>query len=189
MALILLYSLLAVLCATVATGVMLSRQQAEPVDFSHLVVLGTMVNGSEPSIMLDERIKAAADLLKQYPHLLCVPSGTRTHNAHISEATCIARGLLARGIDGSRILLEEKAATTWENLRFSLALIREKTGEEPGTVGLLTSDFHTFRVRLVARRMGIPARVIGVKSAHTIFYYPAFLREILAVWYYLLIVR
>ena len=189
MALIIIYFLLAVLCAAAVTGIVISRQTAEPVDFSHLVVLGTMVNGSEPSIMLEERIEAAADLLKAHPHLICVPSGTRTHNAHISEAACIAQGLQARGIGADRILSEDKAATTWENLRFSLALIREETGEGPGTVGLLTSDFHAFRVRLAARRMGIPARIIGVKSAHTIFYYPAFLREILAVWYYLLIVR
>lgn len=139
--------------------------------------------------MLGERIEAAAWLMQEDPKLICIPSGTRTHNADISEAQCIAQGLSKLGIDCSRIRLEEKAATTRENIHFSLALIREELGKDPDTVGLLTSDFHAFRVRLVARRMGIPARVIGVKSAHTIFYYPAFLREILAVWYYLLIIR
>ena len=181
--------LLAVLCAALVTGIVISRNENVPVDFSYLVVLGTMVNGSEPSIMLSERIQAAAQLLKEHPSLLCVPSGARTHNADISEAQCILRGLLRRGIAENRILPEERATTTWENIRFSLELIQKETGAAPTTIGLLTSDFHAFRVRLVARRMGIPARVIGVKSRHTIFYYPAFLREILAVWYYLLMVR
>ena len=93
------------------------------------------------------------------------------------------------GIDESRIWLEPKAATTLENLKFSLALIGEKTGRKPENFAFLTSDFHVFRVQLVARRLGLTAYGHASRSKHTIFYYPAFLREILAVWYYFVIIR
>ena len=38
----------------------------------------------------------------------------------------------------------------------------------------------------MAKRLGIPVCAHASRSKHTIFYYPAFLREIVAVWYYLL---
>ena len=52
-----------------------------------------------------------------------------------------------------------------------------------------TSDFHVLRVRMLARRLGLQVYANASKSKHTIFYYPAFLREILAVWYYSLTLR
>ena len=90
------------------------------------------------------------------------------------------------GIAPDRIWIEPKAASTRENLLFSLDLIEANTGMRPGRIGFVTSDFHVFRVRLVAKWMSLSTCAIGSRSAHTIFYYPAFLREIIALWYYLL---
>jgi uncharacterized SAM-binding protein YcdF (DUF218 family) len=93
------------------------------------------------------------------------------------------------GIDESRIWLEPNATTTLENLQCSLALIEEKSGSKPESFAFLTSDFHVLRVQLVTRRLGLTAYAHASRSKHTIFYYPAFLREILAVWYYFVIIR
>ena len=76
----------------------------------------------------------------------------------------------------------------WADLRGMQELIREKTGKKPESFSFLTSDFHVFRVRLVARRLGLIAYGHASRSKHTIFYYPAFLREILAVWFYFVII-
>ena len=174
------------IAAAVATGVLITRKVNTHETFDHLLVLGSTVNGTEPSIMLSERIRAAYDYLSAHEQVVCIPTGAKNPDADIPEAECIAKELMAMGIDERRIWIEPQANSTRENLRFSRELIRQRTGTYPACIGVITSDFHTFRVRLTARRQGISAAVMGVRSAHTIFYYPAFLREILAVWYYLL---
>lgn len=180
---------LALLCVALITGISLVKTIPDQGDAPYLLVLGTTVNGTEPSIMLGERIKAAYHYLCDHPDVICIPTGGKNLDANITEAQCIANKLVAMGIDESRIWLEEKATTTLENLQCSLALIEEKTGSKPESFAFLTSDFHVFRVRLVARRLGLTAFAHASRSKHTIFYYPAFLREILAVWYYFVIIR
>ena len=180
---------LVVVCAAVVTGIQLVKSRPDNGSSPYLLILGTTVNGTEPSIMLGERIEAAYRYLRDHPDVICIPTGGKNPDADITEAQCIANKLIAMGIDESRIWLEPKATTTLENLRFSLDLIREKTGKKPENFAFLTSDFHVLRVRLVARRLGLTAYAHASRSKHTIFYYPAFLREILAVWYYFVIIR
>ena len=180
---------LALLCVALITGISLVKTIPDQGSAPYLLVLGTTVNGTDPSIMLGERIDAAYHYLRDHPDVICIPTGGKNPDADITEAQCIANKLVALGIDESRIWLEEKATTTLENLQCSLALIEEKTGSKPESFAFLTSDFHVFRVRLVARRLGLTAFAHASRSKHTIFYYPAFLREILAVWYYFVIIR
>ena len=180
---------LAVLCAALVTGILLVTCAPDGSSAPYLLVLGTTVNGTEPSIMLGERIEAAYRYLRDHPDVICIPTGGKNPDADITEAQCIANKLIAMGIDKSRIWPEEKATTTLENLQCSLALIEEKTGSKPESFAFLTSDFHVFRVRLVTRRLGLTAFAHASRSKHTIFYSPAFLREILAVWYYFAIIR
>ena len=177
------------LCTALITGIQLVKNRPDNGSSPYLLILGTTVNGTEPSIMLGERIKAAYHYLREHPDVMCIPTGGKNPDADITEAQCIANKLIAMGIDESRIWLEPKATTTLENLQCSLALIEEKTGSKPESFAFLTSDFHVFRVQLVARRLGLTAYAHASRSKHTIFYYPAFLREILAVWYYFLIIR
>ena len=180
---------LALLCAALVTGIALAKTVPDQGNSPYLLVLGTMVNGTEPSIMLDERIEAAYRYLADHPEVICIPTGGKNPDADITEAQCIANKLMAKGISEDRIWLEQKATTTLENLRYSQALIREKTGKKPESFSFLTSDFHVFRVQLVTRRLGLTAYAHASRSKHTIFYYPAFLREIVAVWYYLLFAK
>ena len=182
-------AVLAVLSVALVTGIQLAKCAPDGGSAPYLLVLGTTVNGTEPSIMLGERIEAAYHYLAAHPDVICIPTGGKNPDADITEAQCIANKLVAMGIDKSRIWLEEKGTTTLENLQCSLALIEEKTGSKPESFAFLTSDFHVFRVRLVARRLGLTAFAHASRSKHTIFYYPAFLREILAVWYYFVIIR
>ena len=176
------------IAAAIATGILITRKVNTDGSFDYLLVLGSTVNGTKPSIMLSERIGAAFAYLSAHPEVICIPTGMKNPDADIPEAQCIANELIAMGIAPERIWIEPNAASTRENLRFSLDLIELKTGLRPKHIGFVTSDFHVFRVQLVARWMGLSTTAIGSKSAHTIFYYPAFLREIIALWYYLLFV-
>ena len=59
----------------------------------------------------------------------------------------MAQWLLAHNVDPERILLEEQADTTEENVAFSQALLAEQ-GVAPGAaVAIVTSDYHLCRAR------------------------------------------
>ena len=95
--------------------------------------------------------------------------------------------LVARGIAPDRLWLEDQSTSTWENLKFSLAVIQEKTGEAPGKLALLSSEFHLYRAGLFAREFGL--ETVGVPAKTTLFFLKVnyFIREAAAIWHYYLI--
>lgn len=170
---------------------------------AYVIVLGAQVRGEVPTLVLDARIKAAAEYLREYPDAIAIASGGQGTGESISEAEAIKRGLLRLGIAEERILLEVCSTSTVENLRFSAETIR-KTGKpedvsyaevsEEGTavaegkiyfvpekVVLVTNDFHVFRATRLAENLGY-ADVSGLGAdeffAVTIQYY---VREFFAV--------
>ena len=95
--------------------------------------------------------------------------------------------LVALGIEPHRIRIEDRATSTWENLKFSLDLIEAETGSRPAKLGVLSSEYHLFRASLFAKAcdvefVGIPARTSrwGQRINH-------FMREVAGVWHYLLL--
>ena len=149
----------------------------------YLLLLGTTVNGTEPSPMLQDRINAAYSYLTAHPEVICIVSGYQ-NNADISEAQCMYNELTKLGISPDRIWLEDQASSTIENFNFSLALIEEKTGSRPDWITVLSSEFHLLRSSIFARECGVNAVYIGAETTDfpTFAYY--FLREIFLVWYY-----
>ena len=145
------------------------------------------VNGTSPSLSLNDRIRAAYTYLSENPDTIAILSGGQGADEGISEAQCMFEQLTARGIDPERLWLEDKATSTWENLNFSLALIEEKTGVRPSTIGLLSSEYHLFRASLFAADCGVEA--IGIPAATSWFSIRVnyFLREVAGVWHYLIL--
>ena len=156
-------------------------------DCKYIVVLGAKVNGTSPSLSLSDRIRAAADYLNAHPDTVAILSGGQGADEGISEAQCMFEGLTARGIDPSRLWLEDKATSTWENLHFTLDLIEEKTGNRPLSIGLVSSEYHLFRAGLFAKECGVEA--IGIPAATSWFSIKLnyFMREAAGVWHYLIL--
>lgn len=151
----------------------------------YLLVLGTTVDGTEPSPMLRDRINAAYDYLTDHPEVICIVSGYRSGDGLISEAECMYNELTAMGIAADRIWMEPNASTTEENFEFSLDLIEERTGSRPDTLSVLSSEFHLLRASMFAAEQGIRTVItVGAKTTDlpTFVYY--FIREIFLVWYY-----
>ncbi len=154
---------------------------------SYMVVLGAKVNRDGPSVSLWDRICAAYEYLELHPQTVAVLSGGQGTDEPITEAECMHRELVALGIDPKRLLLEDEATSTWENLKFSLDLIEEETGVRPVKIGVLSSEYHLFRASLFAKAcdvefIGIPARTSrwGQRINH-------FMREVAGVWHYLIL--
>ena len=92
--------------------------------------------------------------------------------------------LTEMGIDPERIWMEDRATSTVENFQFSLALIEEKTGSRPDTLGVLSSEFHLLRARMFARQEGVTPVAIPARTTDLPTFLRYFLREIVMVWYY-----
>lgn len=154
----------------------------------HLVVLGAKVSrNGRPSLALRNRIDAAYDYLTAHPGAVAVLSGGQGSDEPVSEAQCMFNELTAMGIDPERLWLEDESTSTWENLKFSAAVIEAHTGEKPEQIALLSNEFHLYRAGLFAKEFGLETQ--GVPAKTTLFFLKLnyFIREAAAVWHYYLI--
>ena len=117
-------------------------------DMKDLLILGSCLKDQELSPTLRARLEMGANLLKQNPNLKVIVTGGKGTDTLIEEY----------GIGEERILVEDQSSNTFENLLFSKRLL---TGEK---VAIVTNEFHSVRTSLLARRLGIPHVVIGVKT-------------------------
>lgn len=152
----------------------------------YIIVLGAGVNGSVPSLTLQERIRCAYDYLTANPDTVAVLSGGQGPRENISEAACMYRELTKRGIDGSRLLLEEQSTSTMENLTFSMDVLNKTTGTVPVQVGIVSSEYHIFRAKCFAKDLGMDPVGIPATTSWAALRANYYLREIAAVWKYLI---
>ena len=145
-ALLLGFSLFTVLETMVVRGSFADESDA-PV--SAVIVLGAGVNGETPSLTLRTRIDAAAAYLEEHPDVPVIISGGQGPGEAITEAECMRRALVRRGVDESRLYPEERSTSTQENLRYSRAILEELGVDPAQRVAIVTSDFHLCRARLM----------------------------------------
>ena len=177
-----------ILAFAVTEVIILRASRGEPdADIRYMVMLGAKVNGTEPSLALQDRVEAAHNYLMAHPGVIAVLSGGQGPDEGMTEAACMFRELTERGISPDRLWLEEKSTSTWENLVFSLDIIEEKTGERPGKIGLLSSEYHLFRAGLFARECGVEAAGIPAQTTWFTLRLNYFLREVAGVWHYLIL--
>lgn len=117
-----------------------------------VVILGCQVRGERPSKMLRRRLDAAIELLDEYPDVKCVVSGGKGDDENISEAECMKRYLVEKGISESRIIMEDKSTTTFENLKFTFAKLDEMGISRDITI--VTDGYHQYRASLIAKEQG-----------------------------------
>ena len=160
---------------------------SQDTDFDYLLVLGAKVRMDGPSLSLQNRIDAAYDYLAAHPDTIAILSGGKGGDEPVTEAACMYDRLVTRGIDPARLWKEEKATSTWENLKFTLDLIEEKTGTRPGKLGVISSEYHLFRASLFAKEHGV--EFVGIPARTTILSLKVnyFLREVAGVWHYILL--
>lgn len=130
----------------------------------YVIILGARVKGEKPAKSLMERIKAATEYLKENPEVKVIATGGKGKNEGIAEGVAIKRELLKNGISEDRIILEDKSKNTVENFRFSLKKIRnsengknknsENNGNRKIKVLIVTNDYHIFRSKNIARKVG-----------------------------------
>lgn len=128
-----------------------------------VLVLGAGLRGDRPSRILRERLDAAYAYLIAHPEAACVLSGGQGPDEWCTEAAAMKAYLLEKGIDESRLYLEERSTSTAENLAFSRELM-EREGLSL-SVALVTQEFHQCRAQAFAKKQGFTQ--VGAITAHT----------------------
>lgn len=153
----------------------------------YVVVLGAKVRVTGPSASLWDRIYGAYDYLEAHPDVIAVVSGGKGEDEPITEAESMREELIALGIDESRVWVEDKATSTWENLNFSLDLIEQKTGKRPEKLGVVSSEYHLFRASLFAEACGVDFVGVPARTSRVSQMVNHFMREVAGVWHYLIL--
>ena len=153
-----------------------SSHEKLPVKVDYVIVLGAKVNGTIPSLSLQNRIDEAAGFLIEHENTIVIVSGGQGTDEDISEAKVMQQGLIAHGIDEERIILEDKSTSTYENIIFSKALIPS----DLDTGLLVTNDYHLYRAMLIARQEGLDVFGLPAKTP-VITVVKSYVREYLAI--------
>lgn len=163
-----------------------SSRGSENPEAEYLIVLGAGVNGTVPSRSLRERLDASYDYLMKYPEAVAIVSGGQGYGEDITEAQCMFEYLTKKGIAPDRVWQEPKASNTLENLRFSLDIIEEHTGKRPTDVAIVSSEYHLHRAGIFAGWLDLNAALVPAQTVVPPLRWNYYLREVFAVWYYLL---
>ena len=138
-----------------------SSHQSIPKQVDYMIVLGAKVNGTSPSLSLQNRIDTAARYLKENEKTIVIVSGGQGPDEDISEAEAMRQGLVAQGIGAERIIIEDKSTSTYENMSFSKKLI--PSGLDTGL--LVTNDYHLYRAQLISKTGRIRRNGSSCKNA------------------------
>lgn len=149
-------------------------------DADYLIILGAGLKGDQMTLTFKNRVDKGLAYLTVNKNVKAVVTGGQGYGETISEAAAMSRYLIAHGISPQRIIKEEKATSTKENFKFSKQLLDKLTGQNHYKAIIVTSDFHMFRSKLLARRNGFEP--YGLPSPTWIGVLPnCFMREYLAV--------
>ena len=140
-----------------------------------VIVYGAKVNGTKdapyPGTFLRCRLDRASAILKEAPSAVCIVSGGKGDNEPCSEASVMKEYLVGAGIDGGRIIVEDRSKNTIENIENSMELIRER-GLEDFSVVCVSTDYHVPRVRFLCEKAGLDV----------LCYYPAKSPNFFGLW-------
>lgn len=77
--------------------------------------------------------------------------------------------------------MEDKATSTMENLDYSFDIIRSLGGEPDGNVTIVSSSYHLFRAKSMAKRLGVGAAGYSCAPGNPILAANFFIREAFGV--------
>ena len=129
----------------------------------YILVLGAGLWGDAPSDTLIRRLEGAVELSEINKDSIILVSGGQGPGETVTEAEAMEKYLMAKGVDKKRIVREEKATNTMGNMNFSKEIMDELwRGKEEYNVTIITSNFHIFRSKLLAKRAGMNVQAYSV---------------------------
>lgn len=145
-----------------------------------VIVLGAGIRGESVTYPLQTRLDGTVKYYKKNPSSVIVVSGGKGSQEDITEAEAMEKYLISEGIPKKKIIKEDKAESTTQNLMFSKILLDERFGENNYKAVVITNDFHCFRAEWIADKIGLNASHKGT-AVQLYSYPPNYIREALAV--------
>lgn len=142
-----------------------------------VVTFGAKVgaNGS-PGRPLARRLQKTLDILEACPDAVCIVSGGKGDDEPVSEASAMKSWLVERGIDSSRIIEEDRARNTLQNISYSRELI-EKLDLADYSVACVSSDYHVPRIRFISGQNDGFGDFFYAAAGNTYWDFPGLVRE------------
>ena len=152
----------------------------------NVILLGGGIDkdGKVPKSVMT-RIEKTAEYMKANPDTICIATGGKLKWLPYAEAPELKNQLVIYGIDPERILVEDQAKDTIQNLQFSCKMLAEYKSQTIEEVlntptAVVTSRFHLRRAERLARRIGY-TNIKGIPAACPLIYVPHnYVREICA---------
>lgn len=119
-----------------------------------MIILGAKVNEDGISKTLKRRLDKAIEYYNTNKNINnIIVSGGQGSDEVVTEALAMKNYLVKNGVSKDKIIMEDKATTTLENIIFSKKIITDKNLK--GKVLIVTSDYHLFRGQIIASILGI----------------------------------
>lgn len=157
----------------------LSKKQSLPNDesYDYVIVFGASVSMiNEHNIIINSRIDKAIEYANGHKDTKFILTGAKLKHDAFEEATYMKEYMIARGIDESRVLTDTMSVNTYENISNALYIMKsdivknniyDNILDSPVSInnsgrnldylkiGLLSTDFHIFRINLMSKKLGI----------------------------------
>ncbi len=139
-----------------------------------VLTLGAKVEATgAPGKVLRHRLDTTYRMMEEREDLIAVVSGGKGDDEPISEALCMKNYLSEKGISPERIILEDKATSTIENIKNTMELLADF---DYGALAVVTTNFHLPRAEYLCARLGVdmerayfyPAPDTGLYTLYTI---------------------
>ncbi|MBE7036376.1 MAG: YdcF family protein [Ruminococcaceae bacterium] len=145
-----------------------------------VIVLGAGIRGDRVTLPLKMRLDKAIEYHHKNPDAFIVVTGGQGLQETVTEAYAMEKYLIQNGVEKNKIIKEEKATSTFENMTFSKEIL-DASFDGDYSVVVITNHFHIFRGAMMAKNTGFQ----NVTHMHAgLQWYnlmPCFLRESLAV--------
>ncbi len=171
-----------ILLATIILGIKSARRTPK-FDKDFIIILGCQIKKDGTlTKLLQGRADRAIEFAKMQKEntnkdIKFVPSGGQGDDEVVSEALAIKNYLVEQGIKEKDIIVEDKSKNTFENIKYSNNLIKEKM--KKAQIAFSTTNYHVFRAGCIANQQCLQMEGIGAKTK-TYFWINAFIREFVA---------
>lgn len=122
-----------------------------PAGLDYLIVLGAQVREDGPSAVLKYRLDAAARYMRDNHSTLCIVTGGKGSSEPFPEGDGMKEYLVKSGIPADRIIVENQACNTVQNIRYSKALMSSPNA----SAAIVTNNFHVTRGLALAKKQGL----------------------------------
>lgn len=135
-----------------------------------ILIPGAEVVNDRPSRVLLHRLERALDYIRNNPNTLIIVSGSKSPEDTLSEAQVMENYLVEHDISKTRIIKEEKAKDSYQNIKFSIELIPNYSISNNSDIKMMfvTNNYHLFRMRAIASSLGIEAYGIPVPIHYSV---------------------